>query len=200
MCGDPHALLTGEGRFPLDKPMPGLGGACAAQSRHWFIQRKTSFPSKKSMRISAHLQQSSRFCKASGSLPSLGMRPDNINAALELSNNVEGGMRSLKGCRIRGGRSNCRSPSVAQGCDILSPFPYRRKSSKLERWFGVQGIDGQSSSRRGPPERRLRPGLAAPQRPEALRRGENKQKKQAPSGKSAPRGNQNLRGDRPVHI
>jgi len=74
---------------------------------------------------------------------------DNIRAALELSNRLAGGTRSLKGWRMSGGNSHTAIPSVVVEDDIGSQFPYRLDHSKargnrfhtIERQDGVIGLE-----------------------------------------------------------
>src|ERR1700683_867928 len=68
---------------------------------------------------------------SSGSVPSLGISPDNIRAALELSKSAAGGVCSLKGWRISGGRSQ----TISSGdVGIWLSMSYRRNSEKLDEW------------------------------------------------------------------
>ncbi len=87
------------------------------------------------MRISLYRPAISLRWSSSSDVPSGGIRPDNINAALELSSNAEGGTRSLKGCRISGGSSWTRSSPVLCGVGFVLRVSYRRSSHTLERLF-----------------------------------------------------------------
>src|SRR5215471_14099919 len=75
----------------------------------------TSFPRKNSMRNSLYRPCISRRFRSPGSVPSLGIMPDNMSAALEFSRSADGGTRSLKGCMIKGGNCHTVSPSVVVG-------------------------------------------------------------------------------------